>query len=140
MKKKSKHRNFASSKSTELIFKDSEDERYAFALRSLGDRRFEVIDDSGTVSTGKLKGSIRRNNRLLIGGLCLVQLRDGDGEKCDIIYIYNENETKQLRKYGELDDLDKEKSRHEDQKFDFREVEDDDIAFESGSEVSIDGI
>lgn len=135
MKKKSKHRNVASQASSVLVFKDEGlDERYAFVIAPLGDRRFELIDDKGVVGVGKLKGSIRRNERLLVGGLCLTQFR-GDSNKSDIINVYTDIDTKQLRKYGELGDLDREKAKHDDSNFDCRHIESD-VVFEDGSECS----
>ena len=132
MKKKTKYRNVAQ-KAGELIFKDIDTEKYyCIVMKTLGDRRFEILTDTGILCVGKLKGSIRRNQRLLVNGICLAQKRCDT--KSDILHIYNEAEVKQLRKYKELEDLDECFKKQQQDLFQSY-VHDDIVEFESASDI-----
>ena len=97
----------------ELIFRD-DDQSYASVDAALGDRRFRlVVDDSDrtqyVIVIGKLRGSMRRGERVTQGCIVLVSWR---GEKCgtkdkvDILTRYSMEDERSLRRYGELDALD----------------------------------
>ena len=96
----------------ELIFRD-DDQSYASVDAALGDRRFRlVVDDSDrtqyVIAIGKLRGSMRRSERVTQGCIVLVSWR---GEKCgndkvDILSRYSLEDERSLRRYGELDALD----------------------------------
>lgn len=109
MQKKKKHTN-TTQKSKELIFRD-DDQVYGYVEAALGDRRFQlVLDVPGetvyTMSVGKLRGSIRRSERVIKGCIVLAALRFDGTNKVDILTRYSETDERSLRKYGELDALD----------------------------------
>jgi len=107
--KKKKHTNFKP-KAIELVFRD-DDQVYAFVEAPLGDRRFQLILDvpdepTYTLSIGKLRGSMRRNERVTKGCIVLAALRHDASNKVDILSRYTEQDERLLRKYGELDGVD----------------------------------
>jgi translation initiation factor IF-1 len=111
-KKKKNVNRTVKSNERELIFKEGDSQYYAHIISALGDRRFQlVLDDpleqTYSLSVGKLRGNIKRNNRVVSGGLVLCTSRFGEVGKCDIIHNYIEAHQKLLRKYGELDSLDR---------------------------------
>ena len=97
----------------ELIFRD-DDQSYASVDAALGDRRFRlVVDDSDrtqyVIAIGKLRGSMRRSERVTQGCIVLVSWRGekgGKNDKVDILSRYSLEDERSLRRYGELDVLD----------------------------------
>jgi len=97
----------------ELIFRDN-DQSYASVDAALGDRRFRlVVDDSDrtqyVIVIGKLRGSMRRGERVTQGCIVLVSWRGekcGTNDKVDILTRYSLDDERSLRRYGELDALD----------------------------------
>lgn len=89
----------------ELIFRD-EDQKYAHIIKPLGDRRFQIVTEDGRVGIGKLRGNMRRRDMVIPGMKVLLSERWNDG-KFDILLKYDDKQTKLLKKYGELDDLEK---------------------------------
>ncbi len=141
--KKKKNVNFTH-KTKELIFRD-DDQVYAYVDAPLGDRRFQLILDvpgetNYSMSIGKLRGSMRRNERVTKGCVVLTALRHDASNKVDILSRYTESDERALRKYGELDGLDA-KVRQYTSSNDFGVVGleadtlDDDIVFESIDEI-----
>lgn len=76
---------------------------YAVATKALGNRRFTVkcADDKERLAIipGKFKG---RRNWVGEGTVVLVNLREFEDKKCDVIYVYSAQETKVLKKAGEI--------------------------------------
>jgi initiation factor 1A len=108
--KKKKHTNMTQ-KSKELLFRD-DDQAYGYVESALGDRRFKLILDvpgetTYTVSVGKLRGSMRRSERVTKGCVVLAALRFDGTDKVDILSRYIETDERSLRKYGELEGLDR---------------------------------
>lgn len=89
--------------SKELLFKD-DDQYYAHILKALGDRRFSMLTDTGTEIIGKLRGSMRRREFVMVGSTVLCSLRPEE-RKADILHKYTDTHVKLLRKYGELESL-----------------------------------
>ena len=91
--------------SGELVFRD-DDQLYARATKPLGDKRFHIVLDDGRDGIGKLRGNFRRRDVVMAGTTVLVSELMNDG-KFDILLRYDEKETKMLKKYGELSNLEK---------------------------------
>lgn len=87
----------------ELIFRD-DDQFYAHVIKPLGDRRFQIVVEDGRTAIGKLRGNMRRRDVVIAGMIVLVSERMDDG-KFDILVKYEEKNAKLLKKYGELDAL-----------------------------------
>ena len=51
---------------------------------------------------GKFKG---RKNWITVGMLLLLNIRDFQDDRCDVIYIYNSRESKELQREGKLKGL-----------------------------------
>jgi translation initiation factor 1A len=100
-RQKSKHHTQQGSK--ELLFKDDE-QNYAHILKPLGDRRFHMLLDTGTLGVGKLRGSMRRREYVVAGCTVLCSVRPEES-KFDILHKYTDAHLKLLRKYGELEML-----------------------------------
>lgn len=141
--KKKKHTNMTQ-KSKELIFRD-DDQAYGYVEAALGDRRFQLILDvpgetAYTVSVGKLRGSMRRSERVTKGCVVLAALRFDGTDKVDILSRYIETDERSLRKYGELDGLDaKVRQFHVETEPGYvagtEQLEDNDVVFESIDDI-----
>lgn len=134
-RQKSKHHTQQGSK--ELLFKDDE-QNYAHILKPLGDRRFHMLLDTGTLGVGKLRGSMRRREYVIAGSTVLCSVRPEES-KFDILHKYTDAHLKLLRKYGELDMLQHEIHRYNKENDIFSteqggggEEDEDLVAFEDG--------
>ncbi len=143
MKKKKTYQLQTSSK--ELIFCD-DDQKYARVLTTLGDRRFQILTENGTVAAGKLRRNFRRRDIVSVNTIVLVSARFDDG-KYDILIKYDDKEVRQLRKYGELTELDDEYKKHQEAEHirlygvSAENVDEDDIMFENDDDnIDLDDI
>jgi initiation factor 1A len=89
----------------ELVFRE-DDQKYAHIIKPLGDRRFQIVTEDGRVGVGKLRGNMRRRDMVITGMKVLLSERWNDG-KFDILLKYDDKQTKMLKKYGELNALEK---------------------------------
>lgn len=103
--KRKKIVNTSKTSGGELIFRDDE-QLYAHIIQPLGDRRFQLVTSDGRVGIGKLRGNMRRRDVVSTGTTVLLSERWNDG-KFDILLKYDDKQTKLLKKYGELSDLEK---------------------------------
>lgn len=82
---------------------------YAIATNMLGNRRLTVECDDGqerlAIIPGKFKG---RRNWINKGDLILLNLRDFQDSKADVVYIYSAQDAKRLQRKGEFTHLFKE--------------------------------
>jgi initiation factor 1A len=83
-----------------------EGQMYAIATKMLGNRRLRARGTDGkerlAIIPGKFKG---RRNWVSVGMLLMLNIRDYQDDKSDVIYIYSAQDAKRLRRKGELDDL-----------------------------------
>lgn len=88
----------------ELVFKELGQE-YARCAGLLGNRRVSIDCTDGVRRLGVIRGSMKRGavNRVRVGDLVLVGLRDYQDDKADIIHKYDTDEVRRLRAYGEID-------------------------------------
>ena len=86
-----------------LIFKEDEQE-YCQITKLLGNCRVEGNCFDGKVRLCIIRGGIKKKMRILAGSVVIVSLRDFEDGKCDIIYLYDKDEIKELIKLGEIPD------------------------------------
>jgi translation initiation factor 1A len=80
-----------------------EGQEYALAGKPLGSGRFLLtFDNRKEPRIGRVCGSMRKKVWITEGSLVLVSIRDFEDDKCDIIYKYNDDEAKQLKKEGQV--------------------------------------
>ena len=84
----------------ELEYKE-EGEEYGQIKKKLGSMRMSVYCFDGVTRIGKVRGSMSRV-RFHPDMIVLVSLREGEGDKCDIIYLYRPEEAKTLKASGEI--------------------------------------
>ena len=82
--------------------KKNDGQEYAVVKKKLGDSRYRVMTESGMDILGISCGNIRKRARVELDDLVLVSLRDYQSDKCDIVYVYNAEETKLLVKHEEV--------------------------------------
>lgn len=85
----------------DLVLKDA-DQEYGQIIRSLGDRRFEVYCFDGKTRTAHVPGKFKRRLFFVRDDIVLVQLRDFQDEKTDLLHKYNLEEINTLKKLGEI--------------------------------------
>jgi translation initiation factor 1A len=112
------------------ISKDDQDcQRYAIVERALGNNRFELKFLDGKTILGIKRKAIRRNQWINAGAIVIVSLRDYQRDKCDIIHLYTDEESRKLRKRGII--AEQETSNNE---------EENPFEFEEETQVNIDDI
>ncbi|EGC40463.1 hypothetical protein DICPUDRAFT_91014 [Dictyostelium purpureum] len=85
----------------ELQFKEDGQE-YAQVLRMLGNGRLEAQCFDGEKRLCHISGKLRKKEWINNGDIILLQLRDYQNEKADVILRYNVDEARNLKTYGEL--------------------------------------
>ena len=108
-----------------LVLKDIEQmQEYAQILKAFGNGRFEANCFDGKVRLSHARGNLKKKKMFVKSGdVVLLSLREFEDNKCDILYIFNVKEIKELKKMGEIP-----KTVSED--ILAKEVEDDGIDFE----------
>ena len=84
-----------------LVFKEDEQE-YCQITKLLGNWRVEGNCFDGKIRLCMIRGGIKKKMRIVVGSIVIVSLRDFEDGKCDIIYLYDKDEIKELIKLGEL--------------------------------------
>ena len=79
---------------------DQKFQRYAIVERALGNNRFELKFLNGDTILGIKRKAIKRNQWINAGATVIVSLRDYQKDKCDIIHLYTDEESRKLRKKG----------------------------------------
>nr|QBK88010.1 MAG: translation initiation factor 1 [Marseillevirus LCMAC202] len=81
-------------------------EMYALATKMLGNRRLTVKCADSKERLGIIPGKYKgRRNWVNVGMLLLLNIRDYQDDKADIIYIYDAQDAKRLHRRGELGGL-----------------------------------
>ena len=90
--------------STELLLKDNtEDQQYAKVIKVLGNCRFELLSlDDNIKRIGHMRGKLRKRAWTSVDDIVLISLREFQGDKCDIIHKYKNEEVIKLRDMGEI--------------------------------------
>ena len=84
-------------------FVNEETETYVMVNSTLGCGRFEGSDTAGKTVRLKVKGSLYKRAWITKGSICLASSRPGMGGTLDIIYVYQPDEVKMLKRYGEIE-------------------------------------
>lgn len=87
-----------------LEFKDTDDnQEYAQIKKALGNSRFEAHFFDGKIRLAHAPRSLKKTKCFVkVGDVVIVSLRTFQDTKCDILYIYNAKEIKQLKKLEEI--------------------------------------
>ena len=86
----------------------------------MGNNRFELKFLNGDTILGIKRKAIRKNQWINAGATVIVSLRDYQKDKCDIIHLYTDEESRKLRKRGII--VEQETSKDEEENpFDFEE-------------------
>lgn len=119
-KKTKKGKNEEQRKFITISKEDKDYQRYAVVERPLGNNRFELKFLNGDTILGIKRKAIRKNQWINAGATVIVSLRDYQKDKCDIIHLYTDEESKKLRKRGII--VEQEASKDEEENpFDFEE-------------------
>jgi len=110
-KKKGGKRNRKGKKGSEEINtflpkrdKDS-DQVYGVATKMLGNLRLMAKCEDQIERLCIIPGRFKRRCWISVGTLLLLNLREYQDSKCDVIYVYNSTDVKRLQQDGELDSL-----------------------------------
>ena len=119
-KKTKKGKNDVVRKFITISKEDKECQRYAVVERALGNNRFELKFLNGDTILGIKRKAIKRNQWINAGATVIVSLRDYQKDKCDIIHLYTDEESRKLRKRGII--VEEETSKDEEENpFEFEE-------------------
>lgn len=89
------------------VFKEDEQE-YGLVTKTLGNGRFSIrLNLQNKEVIGRLRGKFRhgsskKKNWVDVGTIVLVSLRDFEEDIVDIIYVYDDSETRRLRKNADI--------------------------------------
>lgn len=75
---------------------------YGWITKMLGNGRVLVKNAEKVERLGIIRGSMRKREWISVGDLVLVSLRGFQDDKVDIVFKYNDNEVRMLRKWGEI--------------------------------------
>tara|TARA_B100001758_G_C18168124_1_gene482771 strand:+ start:217 stop:627 length:411 start_codon:yes stop_codon:yes gene_type:complete len=128
-KKTKKGKNDVVRKFITISKEDKECQRYAVVERALGNNRFELKFLNGDTILGIKRKAIKRNQWINAGATVIVSLRDYQKDKCDIIHLYTDEESRKLRKRGIIVEEES-----------VKEEEENPFEFEEQVEVNIDDI
>ena len=96
-------------------------QEYAQVERALGNKRFEVNSLDGKKRIARVRGTIRRGDRVLAGNYVVIALRDYQDDKADIIENLRPDEVQRLRNMGEIIDINDNDNAEDDVEFDYEE-------------------
>lgn len=116
----------------ELAFKE-EGQEYGQNIRLLGNCHLEILCSDQVKRDGHIRGTMRKRAFVNMGDIVLVQLREFEPEKCDILLKYTEDEVRKLKQAGEIPENFKINEKTENDNEEGEEDDDDDfITFEKG--------
>lgn len=94
-------RTAAAARSRELLFAEP-GQGYGVVVGVCGSKRFRVVDTGGQERCARLRGSIRRNERIGMGDLVLFSERDFQLDKIDVLQRYTPEEARKLAAVDEI--------------------------------------
>ena len=100
-KKKRRGKNINGPSTRKLDFKEDGQE-YARVTKMLGDGRLEGVCSDGVVRICHIRGKMRKRVWISSGDLILVDIREYQSDKADVVHKYNTDEDRKLQAYGEL--------------------------------------
>ena len=128
-KKSKKGKNDVIRKFVTISKEDQDCQRYAVVERALGNNRFELKFLNGDTILGIKRKAIKRNQWINAGATVIASLREYQKDKCDIIHLYTDEESRKLRKRGII--VEEETTKEE---------EENPFEFEEEIEVNVDEI
>ena len=81
-----------------------DNQEYGYVTEKFGDGRFEVLCYDKVSRKATVRGAIQKKCRLDKGGLVLLSLREFQDAKCDILYVYTDEDKEKLVNAGVIDD------------------------------------
>eukprot|EP00761_Pharyngomonas_kirbyi_P011277 gb/GECH01011302.1/.p1 GENE.gb/GECH01011302.1/~~gb/GECH01011302.1/.p1 ORF type:complete len:141 (+),score=35.43 gb/GECH01011302.1/:1-423(+) len=88
----------------ELRLKE-EGEEYAQVGKMLGNGRLEAVCFDGTKKLGHIRGKMRKKVWINPGDIVLISVREFQEEKADVVHKYRTEESKELKRMGELPEI-----------------------------------
>ena len=128
-KKKKRGKNISSEKK-ELVFAQ-DGQYYGNVVKKLGNGRFTVFCFGlNEERMATICGNMRKRVWVDIDSTVLVNERDYQKDRVDLVYKYTDEESKHLRLYGEIGDVKKETETEEESDIEESDSEEDIIFFE----------
>jgi translation initiation factor 1A len=87
---------------TKILRTKEEGQEYAQIISCKGGCRFDVRCCDGTDRLATLCGGMRKRRFVNMKDIVLVSLRDFQDSKCDIIDVYDENQSRKLKDIGQI--------------------------------------
>jgi len=81
-----------------------DNQQYGYVTEKYGDGRFQVMCYDKVSRMGIVRGTIKKKTRLVSGGFVLLSMRDFEDSKCDIIYVYTEDDIDKLIKSNSVEE------------------------------------
>jgi len=100
-KRKRRGKKEGEAEKRQLEFKEDGQE-YGRVTKMLGDGRIEAKCSDGEIRICHIRGKMRKRVWINIDDLVLVDIREFQDNKGDVIYKYNQEEDRTLQSYGEL--------------------------------------
>lgn len=122
------HKNSTSGEQKHLVFKEDIEE-YAKVTSLLGDNRIMLVLPDETQVMGIIPGRFRKRVWITVDDILLVDRREFQSDKVDILHKYSHEDVNKLNKIGELPEFFFTKgltanTRHANSNFEFEVVED----------------
>jgi translation initiation factor 1A len=99
---KSKRKGKNTAPVTKELIKKGVGQEYGQVIKLLGSCRLEVKCFDGTTRLGHIKGKIKKRTWIIKDDVVLVDLRDYQNDKCDVVGKYSLQEIQMLKKLGEI--------------------------------------
>src|SRR5947207_486189 len=117
MPKKDKARKKKTGESSQqVIHKDGVGQMYAVVVRMLGGGKLTARCEDGKERLCNICGKLRNRRWINVDDVILIGLRDFQDDKADVILGYSNEESRQLRKEGQLKSLQKDDKPDADEK------------------------
>jgi|TARA_B110000971_G_scaffold18849_1_gene17228 translation initiation factor 1A len=81
-----------------------DNQQYGYVTDKYGDGRFQVLCYDKVSRLAIVRGAIKKKTRLVSGGFVLLSMRDFEDAKCDIVYVYTDDDTDKLIKNGAVEE------------------------------------
>ncbi len=100
--RKAKNNRNNQSSNRELRLKTQSESEYAFVTKMLGNNRVEVNSCDGKTRLGNICGKMRNKVFINVGDLVLLDLREFQDSKAEVVHKYHPDEVRQLRIQGHI--------------------------------------
>lgn len=83
---------------------EEDNQQYGYVTEKYGDGRFQVICYDKVSRLAIVRGTIKKKTRLVAGGFVLLSMRDFEDAKCDIVYVYTDEDIEKLIKSNSVEE------------------------------------